>query len=136
MKNLWVLLFVALTPWPALAQLSHEGDDCFKKANTQSDMHVCANEEAKRVDAELTRTYQHLLTVVKADPAAVAKIKKLESVWNDYRKAYIDATYPADDKQAAYGTAFPTDRDLLWAKLTHRQIESLNEIIKQSNDAK
>ena len=42
---------------------------------------------------------------------AVARIGNAERAWIAYRDAYIEATYPAKDKQTAYGSKFATDPD-------------------------
>jgi uncharacterized protein YecT (DUF1311 family) len=50
-----------------------------------------------------------------------------------YRDAYIDAMYPAKDKQAEYGSMFPMEVDLLAAKLTRQQIGALQDILRQND---
>ena len=50
-------------------------------------------------------------------------------VANGYRDAYIDAMFPAKDKQVAYGSIFPTEVDLLRFKLTQQQIIGLAPIV-------
>jgi hypothetical protein len=42
--------------------------------------------------------------------------------------------YPEKDKQAAYGSMFPMEADLLLAKLTRHQIEALQELLQQYSD--
>jgi uncharacterized protein YecT (DUF1311 family) len=54
-----------------------------------------------------------------AQEEAVAKIKAAERAWITYRDAYMDATYPAKDKQAEYGPIYPMEANLLRAKLTN-----------------
>ena len=39
--------------------------------------------------------------------------------------------YPAEDKQAEYGSIFPMEVELLGAKLTRQQTAALREILKQ-----
>jgi len=43
--------------------------------------------------------------------------------------------YPAKDKQAAYGSIFPMEVDLSYAKLTRDQISALRDILKQQESA-
>jgi uncharacterized protein YecT (DUF1311 family) len=49
------------------------------------------------------------------------KTKAAEKAWIAYRDAYIEATYPAKDKAAEYGSMYALDVALLHAKLTQRQ---------------
>jgi uncharacterized protein YecT (DUF1311 family) len=134
MRYLELLLLMALTPCACLAQNSKQYGACGDKAKTQFEMNACANEEAMRVDAELNRIYAKLLSKAKDDTAAVAKIKAAETAWIAYRDAYIDAMYPATDKQAEYGSIYPMEVDLLEAKLTRQQIVALKELLREYSD--
>lgn len=132
MKELWLVLLLTC---PAQVfghtwQSDRKSKDCFKTAMTQSAMDVCANEEAERAEAKLDETYHQLLSLAKKDPNAVAKIRKAEAAWIAYRNAYIDAMYPATDKQAEYGTMFPMEVDLLGAQLARQQTKALDDVIK------
>jgi len=69
-------------------------------------MTVCASAEAKRVDDELNRVYKLLLSKVRGNPVATAKIRAAQRAWVAYRDTYIEAMYPAKDKQAEYGSMF------------------------------
>ena len=120
----------------SIAQYSEQYSRCLNKANTQTAMHVCANEEALRVDAELNDTYQKLLSAVGNQSAAVKKIRATERAWIAYRDTYIDAMYPAQDKQAAYGSIFPMEVDLLRARLTKQQIGALKDLLKRYGGSK
>jgi uncharacterized protein YecT (DUF1311 family) len=124
-------LLIFLTSCLCWTQDSAQYLACSKKANTQHEMHVGANEEAKRVDDELNQVYKLLLSKVLSNAPAAAKIKAAQKAWITYRDAYIDAMYPAKDKQAEYGSIFPMEVDLLGAKLTRQQIGALRDILKQ-----
>jgi uncharacterized protein YecT (DUF1311 family) len=130
-KNLAVLLFIAFGSFPCLAQNSERFRTCNEKAKTQTEMNVCANEEAVRIDAELNNVYRTLLSKAGSQPEAVAKIKVAERAWIAYRDAYIDAMYPAKDKQGEYGTMYPMEVELLYAKLTQQQVVALKELLQQ-----
>ena len=101
------------------------------KAKVQLEMNACASDEAARVDTELNDTYRKLLSQAASEPEAVAKIKASEKAWIAYRDAYMDAMYPAKDKQAEYGSIYPMDADLLRAKLTRQQVMALKELLQQ-----
>jgi uncharacterized protein YecT (DUF1311 family) len=94
-------------------------------------MTACASDEAARVDAELNGVYRKLLSKAASQPEAVAKIKAAEKAWIAYRDAYMDAMYPAKDKQAEYGSIYPMEVDLLHAKLTQQQVTALKELLQQ-----
>ena len=131
MRCLAVVLFIALNPFPCHGQSSAPYRTCSEKANTQAEMNACANQEAARVDGELNNVYRKLLSRVASQPKAVAKIKLAERAWVAYRDAYMDAMYPAKDKQAEYGSIYPMEADLLRAKLTQRQVTALKELLQQ-----
>jgi len=102
-------------------------------AKTQAEMTACAGAEAARADAELNQVYSKLLSEVAGQEGAGAKIKASELAWIRYRDAYMDAMYPAKDKQEEYGSVYPMEADLLRAKLTRRQLMALRELLQQHN---
>ena len=118
---------------PGLAQDSAQYRACNDKAKTQGEMNACASEEAARLDGELNDVYRKLLSRAASQPKAVAKIKLAQRAWIAYRDAYMDAMYPAKDKQAQYGSIYPMEADLLRAKLTQRQVTALKELQQYSN---
>lgn len=129
MRYLAAALLIA--SFSAFAQDSAQYRACSEKAKTQTEMNRCASDEAARVDAELNEVYRKLLSHAASQEEAVAKIKTAERAWVAYRDAYIDATYPAKDKQAEYGSIYPMEADLLRAKLTQRQVTALEELLQQ-----
>ena len=125
-------VFVFITSVLCFAQDSEMYRACSKQAKTQHDMNVCANEEAKRVNEEVNRIYKLLLSKLRSNAVATAKIQAVQKAWVTY-DAYIDAMYPAKDKQAEYGSIFPMEVDLLTAKLTRQEIGALQDILRQSD---
>jgi uncharacterized protein YecT (DUF1311 family) len=120
----------------SLAQNSEQYSRCINKASTQMAMHVCANEEALRADAELNDIYQKLLSSATNQSGALEKISAAERTWITYRDAYVEAMYPAKEKQTAYGSRFPMEVDLLRAKLTRQQTMALKDLLKQHGSSK
>jgi uncharacterized protein YecT (DUF1311 family) len=104
---------------------------CNKHAKTQHDLNACASNEATRVDDELNRIYKLLLSKAADDPIATVKIKAAEKAWIAYRDAYLEAMYPAEDKQAEYGSIYPMEAALAEAKITRQQVDALRELLKQ-----
>jgi len=114
-----------------LAQDSAQYSACNEKAKTQMEMNACASEEAARADADLNDVYRKVLAQAGKQEEAVTKIKAAERAWIAYRDAYMDAMYPAKNKQAEYGSIYPMEADLLRAKLTKRQVTALKELLQQ-----
>ena len=129
MKYLPIVFLLASLP--GLAQDSAQYRACNKKAKTQAEMNACASEEAARADAELNEVYRKLLSQAASQEEAAAKIKAAERAWIAYRDAYMDAMYPAKNKQAEYGSIYPMEADLLRTKLTQRQVMALKELLHQ-----
>jgi uncharacterized protein YecT (DUF1311 family) len=129
MKYLPVVFLLAALP--GFAQDSAQYRACNDKAKTQMEMNACASEEAARTDAELNEVYRKVLAQAGKQEEAVAKIKAAERAWITFRDAYMDAMYPAKDKQAEYGSIYPMEANLLRAKLTQRQVTALKELLQQ-----
>jgi uncharacterized protein YecT (DUF1311 family) len=125
------LLLLTLVSLPLLSQPSPRTFDACADKKTQAELNSCANEEAKRADAELNSTYRTLLSKAAPRPESVAKIKAAERAWIAYRDAYTEATFPAENKQAEYGSMYPMLVNLLRAKLTQQQITALKDLLDQ-----
>jgi uncharacterized protein YecT (DUF1311 family) len=132
MKYLAMVLLIASLP--GLAQDSPRYLACNKKAKTQGEINACANEEAARVDGELNDVYRKLLSKAAGEPEAVAKIKAAERAWIAYRDAYMEAMYPAKDKQTEYGSIYPMEADLLRAELTQQEVAALKRLVQQYSE--
>ena len=72
--------------------------------------------------------YERLLSKAKQIPGATAKVEAAEKAWIQYRDAYMEALYPEEDKQRAYGTVYPMDYADFCTGLTQKQIEALREM--------
>lgn len=123
------LLFVFI-PCLGSAQNSRQYVACSQNAQTQAAMNACADQEFKRVDTDLNRTYRALLAKTAQQPEATAKIKSAQKAWLVFRDAYLEATYPATDK-AEYGSMYPLQLALLRAKLTRQQTAALKDLLRQ-----
>jgi uncharacterized protein YecT (DUF1311 family) len=133
MKFLIVTLFLVASSILCLAQMSKEYRACGDQAKTQLEMNACASEELARTDANMDRVYRLLLSRTKNQQVLVGKVEALQKVWIAYRDSYMDAMYPAENKQAEYGTIFPMEADLLRAKLTQQHIANLRELLQQNS---
>jgi len=131
----WLLILVLIVSPVGVAQDSAQYRVCNEKAKTQAELTACASEEAARADSELNEVYQKLLSQAASREEAVAKVKAAERAWMAYRDAYMDAMYPARNKQAEYGSIYPMEVDLLRAKLTQRQVTALKELLERYTGA-
>ena len=125
-----LLLFVTSgatpTPVPTLAP-PHGDPHCWDRAMTQYAMDVCASKNAHDADAAMNAVYDQLLKRA-ANADARKKLVAAQAAWIAFRKAEIDAKYPADDKQT-YGTVFPMCADLDIARLTDERTRELKEML-------
>ena len=147
MKFLVVALLMTVISFGCFAQDSAEYRACSDKANTQSEMTACASDEAARVDAKLKTTYRALLARVTSQPEALAKIKAAERAWIAYRDAYIEATYPAEEKPpntalhlssrrespSSQAHAAPRRRPRRYAFALHTQIVFQSRVLQSSS---
>jgi len=127
-------LLLVVVSGSVCAQESPQYRACSDGAKTQVAMNACASDEAARADAQLNDVYRTLLQKT-TDTTAATKIKVSERAWIAYRDAYIDAMYPAENKQAEYGSVYPMEIALLRAKLTRIQIAALKDLSQQNGGA-
>ena len=134
MKHLPILfLLVSLA---AVAQESTEYRACINRATTQMEMNTCAGDEAARIEDRLNVVYHKLLAQASNQVEALAKIKAAERAWVAYRDAYMEAMYPAKDKQVEYGSIYLMEANLLRAKLTERHTTELKELLQQYSEGR
>ena len=127
---------LALTCLPVSAQRAASTKDCLNSAQTQAALDECAGSQAKQADDEMNRVYHQLLARVASQPRAKAKIAASQRSWLAYRDTYVAAMYPEEDKQAAYGTMYPMEADLLIASMTNQQTKALRDLLKNYSDAR
>jgi uncharacterized protein YecT (DUF1311 family) len=133
----YLLMAFLLVSLSSVAQESAEYRACLDRATTQMAMNTCASEEAARVEGRLNDVYHKLLTAAAKQPDAVDKIKGAERAWIAYRDAYVEAMYPAKDKEVEYGSIYLMNVNLLRMKLTERQVTALKEMLQQySNEGR
>ncbi len=134
MRYFATTLLLVIVSGSVCAQQSPESRVCNDEAKTQVAMNACASDEAARADAQLNDVYRTLLQKT-TDTTAASKIRFAERAWIAYRDAYIDARYPAENKQVEYGSVYPMEIDLLRAKLTRIQIAALQDLSQQNGGA-
>jgi len=109
---------------------------CVDNSKTQAELNQCASDEAARADAELNTSYRRLLRQIAGDSLDISKLEEAERAWRRYRDAYIEAVYPAQDKQATYGTEYPMNVNLLRAKLTREHTAAIAYISNEYQPTK
>ena len=121
-------LFVAV---PAFAQHLRFLPACFETAKTQASITECAGNEAKSVEAQMAGRYRELLDAAASVPGAVAKIAANQRAWVAHRDSFIDAMYPAENKQLEYGSIYSTVVSALWVDLARQRIAALDRLLAQ-----
>jgi uncharacterized protein YecT (DUF1311 family) len=94
-------------------------------------MNKCADDDAKRVEKELNRTFEDLLQRAAKIPAALAKIRAAQAAWMAYRDAHIQAMFAADNKQAVYGTVYPMCAQMLRDRLALERMKELKAMMSR-----
>jgi len=131
MRAFAIAFILIVIGYSCYGQNSAEFDRCVDGAKPQSVLNECASEEAMLADSELKTTSDGFLAKIAGDSRAIAKFKEAERIWRLYREAYIEAVFPAQDKQIAYGTEYPMDVNLLRAKLTREHLGAITYLVSE-----
>ncbi len=98
-------------------------------AQTQQDLHVQADSAYRRADSTLNSVYTQLVSRYRNDSLALRKLRAAERAWLAYRDAQVEATFPATDKQTAYGSVYPMCVLMLLTNLTESRIAELRSAL-------
>jgi len=99
-------------------------------AQTQKDIESDACASYRQSDEELNTVYKTILAEYKNDKAFLAKLKKTQKAWLAYRDAHAASVYPAQDKQAEYGSMYATCYCTVQQELTTQRTEMLKQWIR------
>lgn len=99
------------------------------KATTQYDMNQCAGQVSGAADRELNATYQAVLKKWAAYPEMIAKLRKAQRAWLNYRDADLAARF-ADSQGPDRGTAFPAAYALYQASLERERTARLCDYLR------
>jgi uncharacterized protein YecT (DUF1311 family) len=94
-------------------------------AETQVQMNQDACAVFAQADDELNAVYRRILAEYATAPQFIQNLKNAQRAWVAFRDAHLEAIYPAPDKQAEYGSAYPLCRCLALAELTKVRVEEL-----------
>lgn len=136
MKSFLLVMTFMVGCGVSLGQRPTQVNDCYDSAQTQYELDVCASKRAKQAKADLKVVYAQLIKAASGDPTAQSKFRVLENSWLRFRTAYLNASFPATDKQANYGSMFPMEFDDLATEITREQIARLKQILKDYQDNK
>lgn len=129
----WLFFFVVMLAAgtaTAAQQFSDRYEECMKRASNQAAITRCSTDEAKSVEAELNAKYSKAVALAASDsPEALAKIKAAQSAWDRYVNAYIEATYPLENRQVEYGTSYVSAVAVLRVKLARSQFAVVDDLI-------
>ena len=131
MRSVAIVIILVILGCRSYGQNSAEYEGCVNKSQTQFELNKCASDEAARADSALNAAYKGFLAKIAGDSLAIAKVRDAERAWLSYRDAFIEAVYPAQDKQLAYGTEYPMDVNLLRAKLTHEHLAAIAYLVTE-----
>ncbi len=95
-------------------------------AQTQYEVNTKTCNEYESADQKLNAVYRQILEKYKSDTAFIAKLKTAQRAWLAFRDAELAAIYPADDKQAEYGSVYLMCSCIELATLTNQRIEQLS----------
>ena len=94
-------------------------------AQTQAESERKSCEGYKRVDDELNRAYQLVLSKYSADALFIEKLKGAQRAWLAFRDAHVESRFPARDPQRAYGSVFGMCRCEELVELTRQRTDQL-----------
>ena len=102
---------------------------CWKTAMAQSEMNRCADLDARTADADLNHVYRELLAKLKGDDNATKKLRTAQRAWLAFRDAHLQELYPAEDKQAQYGSMFPMCYSQVASAMTKERTAQLRKML-------
>lgn len=99
----------------------------------QSEMNRCADLDARVTDADLNHVYEDLLAKLKGNDNAIKKLRTAQRAWLAFRDAHMQELYPAEDKQAQYGSIFPMCYSQVITAMTKERTAQLRRMLGDKN---
>jgi len=96
-------------------------EDCHKTASTQTDMNLCAHEEAEKANAGLNEVFKKLMA--KVSPAGQPKLRLAKEAWTVYRALQCEF----NTFGSSTGSAHPIAISECYADMTRDYIKVLRE---------
>tara|TARA_R110002050_G_C8671328_1_gene492089 strand:- start:58 stop:384 length:327 start_codon:yes stop_codon:yes gene_type:complete len=88
-------------------------------------MNKDVNDEYQKSEIELNSIYKKILTEYKSDSIFIDRLKKTQKIWISYRDAELEIKFPAENKQAEYGSVYPMCVTYFLKELTDERIKKL-----------
>jgi uncharacterized protein YecT (DUF1311 family) len=120
----------------ASAQVSTQFQTCNKSAKTQLAMDNCAGGELALRNKQMQSAYSAVLSRVAGQPKTIAKIKAMQQAWLAYVSSYLEALYPAPNKQVEYGSIYPMEFALARSVLVQRHTADLQGLLDSLTGSK
>lgn len=92
---------------------------------TQNNMNEDEAKNYLKADKELNATYQRILSIYKGDTAFIRKLKIAQKIWIQFRDAEMNALFPDEHHQGAYGSVFPMCWSMHLTELTKERTKKL-----------
>ena len=100
---------------------------CKAQSSSQTVLNQCATDQLSEVDGKLNRVYQAILSQYKEDRDFLEKLRKAQRAWLNFRDAELEARFPAEQKQAHYGSVYPMCAAQFLVQLTQERIKQLQK---------
>jgi uncharacterized protein YecT (DUF1311 family) len=97
---------------------------------------MCASGELTVRNKQMQSVYSEILSRAAGQPATLAKVKAMQQAWLAYASAYLEALYPASNKQVEYGSIYPMEFALARSALVQRHTADLNGLLHSLHSVK
>jgi len=104
---------------------------------TQTEMNECAAMQAHKADEALNSTYRTLLSKLKGDKTATARVVAAEKAWIVFRDAELAADWPIADGEnpnVLYGSIHPFCYYHELARLTLERLKTLSDRMRHEEE--
>lgn len=132
MKKIAILLLAAsvLFSQPGIAGSQQlETPSSCANAGTQMQLNACSQAAANAAQAEENSLYLSIVAIARTTPGAAQKVQRAETLWRQYRSAYIDATWPKAHTNDNYGSILPLLVNEMSTDLTRKHIADLTRLL-------
>lgn len=94
-------------------------------SQSQGDLNEAEKLLFEKVDQELNRIYQIILTEYSSQTLFIEKLKVAQRAWIVFRDAHIEALYPEENKNYVYGSVYLMCYWIEMTRLTKARVEEL-----------
>jgi uncharacterized protein YecT (DUF1311 family) len=119
------------------AQSANESEKQCGDYGTQVEMNECAAMQAHKADEALNSTYRTLLSRLKGDKTATARVVAAEKAWITFRDAELAADWPianGENPNLLYGSVHPFCYYNELARLTLERLKTLSDRMRHEEE--